>query len=422
MKINGRVHLRDLRSISQQEFDTACRICEKIRQIVEARAAYINEHNLDQDIALPADNWAKEAPNAIHDLYQLVITHKYDVINNLRLYTQPFTGYQLSQFSMGSGKTAILYPIPDNFDDEIEQMAPEPDHWVYRYITITRHIPKDIIATPPKILGEIGWDVDGSLVNHDTYVYQERLNLLYEAGIIDWLRKKVKASGGVNILEVGAGYGGLAYYLKHIVPEANYYICDIPESLLFSSLYLAIVCSEYSRTIYDGTDKSILYEDDFGFKFIPNFMFDNLVSANIRIDLAINTLSFSEMSEKQVRYYAQNLSQMLGDTGVLFEQNPDSRPRNFMYCKLFLPDYFKSKRTVDPMSIPELVLGAADIWANKRISDNLRPIVKWWMLLKIGRKIRRKCFVFQSWSLSKIGHVVRRNRILHRVLCFIRGK
>lgn len=152
MKIKERVRLSDLRPISQQEFDTARHICGEIRKIVESRASYVEEHGLDPDIALPAANWVKDAPNAIYDLYQLVATPTYDVINRLRLYTQPFTGYLLTSFSHGHGKTPILYPIPDNFDEGIEKIAPEPDHWVHRYITITRDLPKEIIARPPRIL------------------------------------------------------------------------------------------------------------------------------------------------------------------------------------------------------------------------------------------------------------------------------
>lgn len=223
------------------------------------------------------------------------------------MYTHPFTGYQLSMFSKGYGKTSVPYPIPDNFDEEIERIAPAPDGWVHTYITVTRHLPMEIVVKVPKILGEIGWDVNGSVVNHDTYAYQERLILLHETGMIDWLHRNVQSKGNINILEIGAGYGGLAYQLKRIFPQANYYICDIPESLLFSALYLQIACPEYQHTIYDGINKSLL-RDDSGFKYIPNFMFDDLVSAKIKIDLAINTLSFSKMTEKQVRYYGQNCS------------------------------------------------------------------------------------------------------------------
>lgn len=46
-KINGRVCLSNLRSISHREFNTACGIYEKIRKIKESRISYVQEHGLE---------------------------------------------------------------------------------------------------------------------------------------------------------------------------------------------------------------------------------------------------------------------------------------------------------------------------------------------------------------------------------------
>lgn len=212
MRINGRVYLKNLRAISQQEFNTAVRICDLIKRIVELRASYIEAHGLDPDIAFPAKNWAEDAHSEWwYDIYRFVVTPKYDTINNLRLYTQAFTGYELMSMSFATcielnaiGKKPVN-EVPDNFDEIIDEIAPYPDKFVTRYIDITRHIPKWMIAKAPKCLGEIGWDVDGSPVNYDIYSYQERLNFLYEAGIMNWLRRKVETEAVVNILEIGGG-------------------------------------------------------------------------------------------------------------------------------------------------------------------------------------------------------------------------
>jgi len=107
-------------------------------------------------------------------------------------------------------------------------------------------------------------------------------------------------------------------------------------------------------------------------------MFDDLISVNTKIDLAINTISLGEMSEKQVRYYGQNLSHMLSNTGVLFESNATSvdpaRPTvRIINCKLYLSEYFKFRKTITYLG---LLQGGADIWANKRISDILWPRLK----------------------------------------------
>lgn len=398
MRINGRVRLKDLRAISQQEFDTAIHICEVIKKIVELRASYIETHALNPDIALPAANWEEDSHSQWwYDIYRFVLTHEYDTINNLRLYTQAFTGYELMSMSFSRyiplnaiGKGPVKR-VPDNFDEIIDELAPKPDKFVTGYIDITRRIPKWMIAKTPKCLGEIGWDVDGSPVNYDVYSYQERLNFLYEAGIMNWLRRKVETEAVVNILEIGGGAGGLAYQIKRILPKANYFICDIPESLLFSSLYLGITRSDCKHTIYDATDKSVLDRNDCGFKFIPNFMFDDIVAAQVKVDLAINTLSFSEMSEKQVRYYAEKLRMILGDTGLIFEQNQDNRPQGCCYSKEILCDYFVFRETIRPRTTvgKKVTGGEVDVWANSRISDIIDPSLKpfdsmmWRMYYKI---------------------------------------
>ena len=66
----------------------------------------------------------------------------------------------------------------------------------------------------------------------------------------------------------------------------HYTIVDLPESLVYSSMYL-----------------SACFED--GFRFTPNYKFHELEAE--RFDLAINTLS---MSESQVRAYCQTLPAM----------------------------------------------------------------------------------------------------------------
>lgn len=400
MEIKGRVNLSDLRPISQEEFATARQICEKIRRTVESRAAYIQEHDLDPDIYFPGGAWREDTE--IHKIYRFVVTAGYEVINRLRLHADIFTGYQLATFSQRRHEGTILSPIPDDYDREIEKIAPEPDLSVRRYIAFTRHLPREIIIKAPKILGEVGWEVDGGVANTDTYRYQQQMALLYETGIIDWLLRKAE-QGAVNILDIGAGWGGLAYHLKHIIPEANFYAVDLPESLLFSSLYLAIACPEYPHTIYDGTDNSLPGKNDSGFKFIPNFMFDHLAAAKINFDLAINTASFQEMNAKQIRYYAQNLVNMLGDSGVLFERNipatqdPSAVDDYLINCKLLLREFFKFRE-----NLWWSFGGTTDIWANERLSGILRPSLK------------RKWQVFlatlstREMALSMIGFTIRR--------------
>jgi hypothetical protein len=190
------------------------------------------------------------------------------------------------------------------------------------------------------------------------------VNLLHAAGVIDWIRDRAASAGSVNLLEIGAGYGGLACTLKRLVPQANYYICDLPESLLFSSLYLGLVCPQVPHTIHDGSDTPWQGCRDGGFTYIPNFLFDDFLKSGLRVDLALNTLSLSEMSPKQIRYYCQHVSRLVGDTGVFFQENYDNE--NVPRC---LKESFAHGRRVLPDSL--FGLRGAEVWANTRLSELL---------------------------------------------------
>ena len=362
MKNYKKVNLEDLRSITKQEFESAVRICQTISNIEKDRCSYVQKYNLDTDIFLPQANWAQDdirtLPNPIYELYRTVLASEYETINNLRLYTQPFTGYHLN-----------------NLLSEESSINPQCSY-VNLYNTVVKYLPSEIIVRPPKMLGEIGWDVNGNIVNHDVYVYQERMNCLYESGIVNWLNEKAKKFSCSNIVEIGGGFGGLAHHIKNAVPKTNYFICDLPESLLFSALYLKLTQPQYTLTIYDGSNKSDILENNGGFKLIPNHMFSEFVESTT-IDLAINTLSLSEMSEKQVRYYAKSLRAMLNRKGVFFEQNTDNRHIDGLnYCKDYLFEEFPFSETLVVKSVPSLTQGVVDIWSNQPLSSIINKSFK----------------------------------------------
>ncbi|MDA1276790.1 MAG: putative sugar O-methyltransferase [Verrucomicrobia bacterium] len=379
----SRIRMADMRPLSPEEHAAALKICAQIQGLVNGRRDYAARHNLAPSIATPGANWAETADNAIHKLYNFVARGEYDVLNRLRLYTQPFTGFQLASMSMVSGESAIPV-IPPDFDDCLARLAPVPDHWVFRYHLITGKVPAAIVPAFPKMFGEVGWNLNGRPVNHDVYSYQERMNLMFESGLITWLTRKAQSGEGITMLEIGGGYGGLAYgLLKSIPGRAKYIICDIPESLLFAAIYLQTAVPEARHFIYDG-------ENDFSFDteaacqvaYVPNYMFDKVAAVELKSDLAINTLSLAEMTEPQIRYYAENVSDMLGQSGLFFEQNHDGRWLGLLDCKPILAQYFPCRKRVRPQTIPVLSKGTVDIWSNRPLTEitgsEVRPFGGFW--------------------------------------------
>jgi hypothetical protein len=203
--------------------------------------------------------------------------------------------------------------------------------------------------------------VNGKVVNYDTDAYLERVLLLAESGKLWELRGRGVADRP-RILEIGSGYGGLAYHLKKLIPQARYFLVDIPESLLLSSLYL--------HTLFAGADNAVVTPDNLGdlgkqsagFTFLPNYLFDHCLAAGQPFDLVINTLSMSEMSAKQVRYYGSGIARLLGCRGVFFEQNRDTRFRGLLDARLIIRECLPYHV---PLTCPfrGLTQGRAHLWA-----------------------------------------------------------
>ncbi len=402
-----RIRLSDQVSLSPGEHEEARRICSSIRGLVERRSDYVTQHRLDPQIADPGANWAKDADNAIHQLYQLVVRGEMEVLNKLRLYTQPFTGYQLAALSMRPTEQTSSY-LSQDFEAGLEKLLATPDDWVGRYRVATRFIPKKMAVSYPWRFGEIGWQIDGRVANHDIYSYQERINLMFESGILECLGQRIARGGRVQVLEIGGGYGGLAFGLASLFERGvNYIICDLPESLLFSALYLHLTLPEHRHTIFDGQLPLDLSEQPgCHFVYVPNYMLDEVLTHVTAVDLAINTLSLVEMTPSQVRYYCERVQRLIGRQGMFFEQNHDGRWINFLDTKPILAEYFPHQTKILARTIPVLTKGQADIWSNEPLDQivppSAKPFAPWrhglllffWRLSWLLRK--------PAWGLSKI--------------------
>ena len=205
-------------------------------------------------------------------------------------------------------------------------------------------------------------------MNHDTIVYQERIATLYRAGLFNWLESRRE----VSILEIGGGYGALAYGIKSIRPNARYTIVDLPESLLFSALYLSLtrpderieihgpgVVTEWHRRLRAWLSRPP------SLSFVPNYMAEHL---DRKADLVINTLSFSEMTEHQVRTYARLIrDKWLLPDGILFEQNQDNRHIGLVFAQEIIAEEMPHHRALGRFS-----QGFANLWGREPLPPSQR--------------------------------------------------
>jgi hypothetical protein len=356
-----RLPLQGWRPFSYDEGVTST-IIKTIKELIADRDEYCNRRKQPRALSHPEGRWKVGAKNnSFHELFQKVISGDDLVLQNLRLYTQPFSGFDLNKMEVVDGRLELSDSTP---------LSPVSDPWVRRHQRITSFMPAAYRMAMPKVLGERGtvaqFDPQG-LINHDAYAYQERINLLYESGVLGWLQAQ---SSRQTLLEIGGGFGGLACgLLRCLKAPVRYVMVDLPESLLYAALYLQEALPHYAHSFdLNEAGNAIVY--------VPNYKFDEWLERNpSSVALAVNTLSLVEMSDLQMRYYAEKVSQAVGKTGVFFEQNHDGRWLGLRESKQLLGSHFGFGTELRPRTIPCLLNGRADLWANTPLGflDEFHP-------------------------------------------------
>jgi len=324
------------------------------RAVIDAvnnRDAAIAAKGLDPRFALPDSNWRDDSANDYIAAYKMLRSLEWSEIKYLRLRTQIYSGYSLLYMTHASGGRNTD-PVPSNFDERIPRFP--PPQLLVQWLGTTMGLPEKYVYKPKPMLGEVGWWVDGVLLNYDTVRYQERVTLLYHGGMM----KKLQRRNRVRILEIGGGYGALASAILSIFPSCEYWICDLPESLLFSALNLSLT-QPASVNVYDEAGG-----DDPGVVLLPNYRFPEIVAgAGRSFDLVINTLSFAEMSEHQITQYASGIARLIGRSGVLFEQNQDNSSVGMVDCKQIIARHLHGRSTIAGVAFRPTT-GVADVWWN----------------------------------------------------------
>jgi hypothetical protein len=361
------VLLRDQQPLSESELRRANSIIDWIEQVVAARPAYLERHRLSPAIHFPQAIWALDHGEGLYDGLRAVLSRDPRILNHLRLWSQQFTGYRLLSMESAEGRP---FPRPEEIgpaaDQRLSSLASAPDQWVGRYLEVAAKLPPALRISPPRRFGEIGWNVGGRTVSFDTYVYLERLALMHDCGMLERLRRIAAAGRTPYLVEIGGGFGGLAYYLSALIPQARIVIVDLPESLIYSSLYLSLLRPERTHVYANpGTAIEPLVPDTPGCTFVPNYLFDTLIQTGAKFDLAINTLSMSEMDASQVDYYCQGLNQLLGDDGVFFEQNHNNEAVGQLHAKTVIARHFGHCHEVYSQAAKALTQGRTHLWTRQ---------------------------------------------------------
>ena len=202
--------------------------------------------------------------------------------------------------------------------------------FVRKYLELTSNIPEKFHFSEPftdPISKHISAEVDGKLLSRDGLGFQNTITNLYNLGVFSNLESK---SGLVKIIEIGAGYGSLAYQIgSKLENKVCYFIIDLPEILLWSGAFLTVNTPLDEIYFYDPSNYSAENLGDMIGKYryilLPHYRIDDLKNCS-PFNLVINIVSFQEMRTDQVRNYMEFSKQNLD--GYIYSDNQPKSPRN----------------------------------------------------------------------------------------------
>jgi putative sugar O-methyltransferase len=207
----------------------------------------------------------------------------------------------------------------------------------------------NLLVPESPLLGGYGHEIDGALFNLDTLRFYECLIALNQLGLIAPFRsghgeRKV-------VMEIGAGWGGFAYQFKTLCPDVTYIIIDLPQTLLFSAVYLMTLFPSVSVLIYGDKAKATLLENwqAYDFVFLPHYFVNQIQLSGL--DLAMNMASFQEMTSEQIRQYVRKIYEL--GCPVFYSMNRDRSPHNRQLTTVssILAEYYRI-RFVEVLGVP----------------------------------------------------------------------
>ena len=184
--------------------------------------------------------------------------------------------------------------------------------------------PEGLFVPEAAGLGGFGFEVGPGLANLDTLKFYEVMLGLQRVG--ELARFRGEAPAAQVMAEIGSGWGGFAYQFKTLCPKATVVCVDLPPTMLFSAVYLMTLFPE-ARVLLGGEagfDEGLEHLEDYDFVFLPHFRFADLPAG--RIDLAVNMVSFQEMTTGQVEGYARTLREL--GCPALYSLNRDRSKHN----------------------------------------------------------------------------------------------
>jgi len=170
----------------------------------------------------------------------------------------------------------------------------------YAYWKTLTNQPLEVVNLPD-VGNPFGYEINGNIVS--TAQFKLHYHSLQIFNLVNNIVEKPV------VLEIGAGFGGIAYYLFKNGFNGTYLDFDIPDTLILAQFFLKKIFSDKKILIY-STQKIITEEDIEYYDIIlmPNYMLKSL--PNLCTDIVINTRSFSEMPMETIEEYMKQIDRI----------------------------------------------------------------------------------------------------------------
>jgi len=286
------------------------------------------EAQRSETILKPSAYWREELEN-----FEYMLDAHPLIINKLRHHSHHVTGLR-------------VYDYRSNKDSVRELLAEKLE-------VLVKMGGHDLLVPEPRDMGGFGFEIEGQLYNIDTLKFYEVLIAMQRSSVLPDLRKPADRK---LVWEIGAGWGGFAYQFKTICSNVTYVIMDFPELFLFSGTYLKTMFPEARVEFFDhGSLGKLLGQwRDIDFLFVPNTFLDDF--SPDQVDLAINMVSFQEMTSDQVRAYVEKAHEL--QSPYLYSLNRDRSPYNhelLSVSNIIAERFLPRQIPVLPVSYPKML-------------------------------------------------------------------
>ena len=259
---------------------------ELLKRLADVRDAVCRQL-AERDQSFPAFRVTSEPWRTVTRMQQYVRELSPENLLDIRVHTDPFIGTLSANFWLTKSAAG--------FEDQ------------YRYYG--EGVPEAYWAYEPELPALAGMDygyrINGRLLSDVATEYQRYLCNLYRLGIFEMLGQSARRP---VVLEIGAGHGGFAQLFAEASRFAHtYIIVDLPETLMFSSVFLNV--HHPNKRIYTyapGDDLASIATSysQYDFMLIPDYQFSRLGGVG-RLDLVMNHVSFPEMPTETLRTYLE---------------------------------------------------------------------------------------------------------------------